>query len=73
MNPTTVNNIMQTLPFITNTTQQIQLTAYLYNITYSYAPYVWMLDPDNTLFIQPYLHGFVFNLYIFFWYNTMSC
>jgi len=72
VNLTVINNIMQTLPFITNTTQQIQLTAYLYNITYNYAPYVWMPDPDNTLFVQPYLHGFVFNLYIFFWYNTIS-
>ncbi|MEM0272824.1 MAG: ABC transporter substrate-binding protein, partial [Thermoprotei archaeon] len=72
VNLTTINNILQVLPFLTNTTEQIQLTAKLYNITYNYAPYVWMPDPDNTLFIQPYLHGFVFNLYVYFWYNTIS-
>jgi ABC-type transport system substrate-binding protein len=72
VNLTSINSVMETLPFTTNVTQQIQLTAYLYNITYNYAPYVWMPDPDDTLFVQPYLHGFVFNLYVYFWYNTMT-
>jgi peptide/nickel transport system substrate-binding protein len=71
VNLTQINHIVQTLPFITNQTQQIQLVEQVYNITYNYAPYVWLPTADNYLFIQPYVGGFVFNEYIFYYYNTL--
>jgi len=67
MNVTTVNSIMQTLPFLTNTTQQRQLVAEVYNITYNYAPYVWLPNPDTYFFVQPYLKGFVYTAFSYYY------
>ncbi|MEM0321080.1 MAG: ABC transporter substrate-binding protein [Thermoprotei archaeon] len=67
MNLTVVNNIMETLPFLTNITQQRQLVAQVYNITYNYAPYVWLPNPDTYFFVQPYLKGFVYTAFSYYY------
>ncbi|PSN90600.1 hypothetical protein B9Q03_06435 [Candidatus Marsarchaeota G2 archaeon OSP_D] len=71
MNLTSVNNIMATLPFLTNTTQQRQLVAEIYNITYNYAPYIWLPNPITYFFVQPYVQGFIYNPFTGYYYNTM--
>ncbi|MEM3794865.1 MAG: ABC transporter substrate-binding protein [Thermoprotei archaeon] len=71
MNLTVVNNIMATLPFLTNTTQQRQLVAEIYNITYNYAPYIWLPNPITYYFVQPYVQGFIYNPFTGYYYNTM--
>ena len=67
MNVSIVNTIMQTLPFLTNTTQQRQLVAEVYSITYNYAPYVWLPNPDTYFFVQPYLRGFVYTAFSYYY------
>jgi ABC-type transport system substrate-binding protein len=67
MNLTSVNNIMATLPFLTNITQQRQMVAEVYNITYNYAPYVWLPNPDTYFFVQPYLKGFVYTAFSYYY------
>jgi peptide/nickel transport system substrate-binding protein len=71
VNLSSVNQIMATLPFLTNQTQQVQLVKELYNITYNYAPYAWLPDPDLYLFVQPYVKGFTYNVFMGYWYNMM--
>jgi peptide/nickel transport system substrate-binding protein len=71
MNLTSVNNIMATLPFLTNITQQRQLVAEVYNITYNYAPYIWLPNPITYFFVQPYVQGFIYNPFTGYYYNTM--
>jgi peptide/nickel transport system substrate-binding protein len=71
MNVSRVNQILSTLPFLTNQTQQIQLIKEVYNITYWYAPGAWLPDPDLYFFIQPYVQGLIYNMFVAYWYNTI--
>jgi peptide/nickel transport system substrate-binding protein len=71
MNLSTVNQIVAYLPFVTNQTKQVQLVAKLYNITYDYAPDIWLPVPDLYYFIQPYVGGFTFNEIQGYYYNLM--
>jgi ABC-type transport system substrate-binding protein len=71
MNLTKVNQILGVLPFLTNVTEQIQLTAELYNITYWYAPYAWLPNSAFYYFVQPYVKGFVYNEFSGYYYNMM--
>jgi ABC-type transport system substrate-binding protein len=71
VNLSTINQIMNVLPFTTNQTQRLALTATLYNITYNYAPYIWLPDPYEYYFIQPYVHGLVGDPLFGYWYNTL--
>jgi len=70
MNLSSVNQIMNVLPFLTNTTEQIQLVKKVYNITYWYAPYAWLPDEDMYLFVQPYVAG-LYSQYNEYYYNTV--
>jgi len=70
MNLSSVNQIMNVLPFLTNTSEQIQLVKEVYNITYWYAPYVWLPDEDMYLFVQPYVAG-LYSQYNEYYYNTV--
>ncbi len=71
MNVSLVNKIMATLPFETNLTQQIQGVEEIYNITYNYAPMVWLVNINAYYFVQPYLKGFVYNFGNSYYYNLM--
>ena len=75
MNLTSINDILASLTFNTNQTQIVQGIAQIYNITYNYAPDIWIPNYDNYLLVQPYIHGMVYSPYttIFgqFWYNTL--
>ncbi|MEM0272669.1 MAG: ABC transporter substrate-binding protein [Thermoprotei archaeon] len=71
MNLSSVNQIMATLPFLTNQTQQIQLVKQIYNITYNYAPYIWLPNAYVYVFLQPYVKGFVYNALSGYRYNTI--
>jgi len=66
-----LQSMYNTLPFITNTTQQEEMVAKAYSIIYNCAPYVWLPVPDTYFFVQPYVHGFVYNPYVGYFYNMM--
>jgi len=72
MNISSVNQILSTLPFSTNTTFQIQQVKQLYNITYWYAPYVWLPFPATYLFAQPYVQGLIYNPFVGYSYNILT-
>ena len=69
-NNTVVNELTAEMPFITNETEQLQMLAEVYNITYWQAPYVWLPTPEYYYIIQPYLKGFVWT-FTWYWYNVM--
>ncbi|WP_148224702.1 ABC transporter substrate-binding protein [Vulcanisaeta moutnovskia] len=69
-NNTVVNNLTLTMPFVTNETEQLQMLAEVYNITYWQAPYIWLPWPINYLIVQPYVKGVVWTWDEYF-YNTM--
>ena len=75
MNVTQVNNLISSLAYETNQTAYIQGIAQIYNITYNYAPDIWLPTWDNYFLVQPYLHGFIYSPYSspsgMYWYNTM--
>ncbi|MEM3671267.1 MAG: ABC transporter substrate-binding protein [Thermoprotei archaeon] len=71
MNVTAINNILYQISFLTNSTQQVKELKYVYNYTYWYAPYAYMPDPDLYLFVQPYVHGLVYNTVYEYTYNTI--
>ncbi|MBB5254525.1 ABC transporter substrate-binding protein [Sulfurisphaera ohwakuensis] len=71
VNISTLQQIYQTLPFITNQTEQIQLVAKVYQIIYNEAPYAWLPFPDTYYLVQPYVQGFVYNPYVGYFYNMM--
>ncbi|PSN92838.1 hypothetical protein B9Q08_00535 [Candidatus Marsarchaeota G2 archaeon ECH_B_SAG-M15] len=71
VNLSSINQIMGVLPFTTNQTQRVELMSEVYNITYNYAPYVWLPDPYEYYFVQPYVHGLVGDPLFGYWYNTL--
>jgi ABC-type transport system substrate-binding protein len=75
MNLTQVNNLLNSLTYQTNQTTYMQGIAELYNITYNYAPYLWLPTYDNYFLVQPYVHGIVYSPYFTptgqYWFNTM--
>jgi len=75
MNLPQVSNLITSLAYQTNQTTYIQGIAELYNITYNYAPDIWLPTWDNYFLVQPYLHGLVYSPYSspsgMYWYNTM--
>ncbi|MEM3670794.1 MAG: ABC transporter substrate-binding protein [Thermoprotei archaeon] len=72
MNVSKINNILFNISYLTNPSQQLREAQYVYNYTYYYAPYAWMPNPDATYFVQPYVHGLVWNVvYTELIYDTM--
>ncbi|PVU74570.1 peptide ABC transporter permease [Sulfolobus sp. SCGC AB-777_G06] len=71
VNISTLQTMYQTLPFITNTTEQEQMVAQAYNIIYHEAPYVWLPFPNTYYFVQPYVQGFVYDPFVGYFYNMM--
>ncbi|WP_369611605.1 ABC transporter substrate-binding protein [Sulfurisphaera javensis] len=71
VNISTLQQMYQTLPFITNATEQEQLVAKAYQIIYNEAPYAWLPFPDTYYFVQPYVQGFTYNPYVGYFYNMM--
>lgn len=71
VNISTLQTMYETLPFITNTTEQEQLVAQVYNIISHEAPYVWLPVPNTYYFVQPYVQGFVYNPFVGYFYNMM--
>ena len=67
----TVGNLVETETFNPNTAQQLQADKELYNISAQEAYYVWLPFFDQVFWLQPYLQGFVFNLYNFYYYNLL--
>lgn len=47
------------------------MVAKAYSIIYNCAPYVWLPVSDTYLFVQPYVHGFVYNPFVGYFYNMM--
>ncbi len=75
MNVTEVNQLLNSLIFETNPTTYMHGIAQLYNITYNYAPYIWLPNYDNYVLLQPYVHGMVYSPYTTvagqYWFNTL--
>ncbi|MGA2626534.1 MAG: ABC transporter substrate-binding protein [Candidatus Bathyarchaeia archaeon] len=75
MNDTQATQILNSLTFETNQTTYIHGIAQLYNITYNYAPFIWLPNYDNYVLLQPYVHGMVYSPYTtpfgMYWYNTL--
>ena len=70
-NNTELQQMYQTLPFLTNQTEQVQMVAKAYKIIYDEAPYAWLPDPDTYIIVQPYVQGFVYNPFVGYFYNMM--
>jgi len=58
------------MPFVTNQTEQLQMLAEVYNITYHEAPYYWLPWPEYYMIVQPYLKGVTWT-WDYYYYNTM--
>ncbi len=71
VNVTMLQNSYQTLPFMTNTTQQTMELAKIYLFLYNYTPYIWIPMPYAYAFVQPYVKGLTFNPFIYYWYYNM--
>ena len=75
MNDSQVSTILNTLWYNTNSTQYINGIAQVYNDTYWYAPDIWLPAYDLYIFMQPYIHGFTYNLAVTpsvaYWYNML--
>lgn len=74
MNVTQASQLINSLVFQTDQTKYIQGIAQLYNITYNYAPFIWLPNYDNYVLLQPYVHGMVYSPFTTvlgqFYYNT---
>ncbi|BDB99567.1 ABC transporter substrate-binding protein [Saccharolobus caldissimus] len=73
-NNSELQQFYQTLPFITNTTEQAIIIGKIYNIIYNQAPYIWLPFQSSYYIIQPYVKGIVFtdvDGYLIYFYNTM--
>ena len=75
MNDTQATQILNSLVYETNQTTYIRGIAQLYNITYNYAPFIWLPNYENYVLLQPYVHGMVYSPYTtpfgMYWYNTL--
>lgn len=75
MNLTSVNQIINSLAYSTNQTARIQGIAQIYNITYNYAPIIWLPNFENYILKQPYVQGLIYSPYTTefgqYWYNTI--
>jgi hypothetical protein len=75
MNLTQVNQLLNSLTYETNQNIYMQGIAQLYNITYNYAPDIWLPVLENYLLVQPYLKGMVYCPFITpygqYWANTL--
>ncbi|ADB88610.1 ABC transporter substrate-binding protein [Saccharolobus islandicus] len=71
VNISTLQQIYENLPFLTNQTQQTLEVAKVYQILYQEAPYAWLPNPVVYYFVQPYVKGFVYNPFIGYYYNLM--
>ncbi|WP_338604252.1 ABC transporter substrate-binding protein [Sulfolobus tengchongensis] len=71
VNISTLQQMYQTLPFLTNQTEQTLEVAQIYKILYQEVPYVYLPNPVVYYFIQPYLKGFVYNSFVGYYYNLM--
>ncbi len=75
MNLTSVNTIINSLAYSTNMTARIQGIAQIYNITYGYAPIIWLPNPANYILKQPYVQGLIYSPYTTefgqYWFNTL--
>jgi ABC-type transport system substrate-binding protein len=70
-NNSALNSIYSWLPWTENTTKIEQGMKQVYAIVYQQAPYVWLPVGDTYMFVQPYLHGIVYNAYEGYFYNMM--
>ncbi|MEM3939184.1 MAG: ABC transporter substrate-binding protein [Saccharolobus sp.] len=71
VNISTLQQIYQTLPFLTNQTEQMLEVAKVYKILYQEVPYIYLPNPVVYYFVQPYVKGFVYNPFIGYYYNLM--
>jgi ABC-type transport system substrate-binding protein len=71
INNATVANLVETASFNPDPAAQLQAVKQLYNISASEAWYIWLPFPDQTFFIEPYVQGMQYNIYVSEWYNLL--
>ncbi len=71
VNNASINQIAATLPFTTNQTAYLQGIQQIYLDLYQIAAYAWYPIWENYFFLQPYVHGFTWNSYVGYYYNTL--
>jgi len=73
-NNSELQQMYNTLPFITNSHEQEELIGKAYQIIYNQSPYVWLPVPYSYYLIQSYVKGVIFSVadgYLIYFYNTM--
>jgi hypothetical protein len=71
VNNKTLQNLFSTLDFQSSAVQAHDMKE-IYNITYNLSAYIWLPMPNNVYFIQPYVHGFVDNAFVGYFYNLLT-
>ncbi len=71
VNNKTLQSLFSTLDF-QNSSVQIHDMKQIYNITYNLSAYIWLPMPNNVYFVQPYIHGFVDNAFVGYFYNLLT-
>ena len=66
----TLQNYFTHLDFENSTVQKKDMKI-IYNITNNLSADVWLPVPYVYYFVQPYVHGFVLNTYVGYFYNMM--
>jgi peptide/nickel transport system substrate-binding protein len=70
VNNSTLQHYFSNLDF-QNSTTQVKDMKVIYNITDNLSAYVWLPMPYTYYFVQPYVHGFVQNAFVGYFYNMM--
>jgi ABC-type transport system substrate-binding protein len=71
VNNKTLQSLFTTLDF-QNTSVQTHDMKEIYNITYNLSAYIWLPMPNNVYFVQPYVHGFIDNAFVGYFYNLLT-
>ena len=71
VNNKTLQNLFSTLDFQSSAVQAHDMKE-IYNITYNLSAYIWLPMPNNIYFVQPYVHGFVDNAFVGYFYNLLT-
>ena len=65
-----LQSIFSTLDF-ENVSAQEKAMYHVQNLTYDQYAYMWLPVPDDIYFVQPYVHNFVWNPFVEYFYNVM--
>ncbi|MCL5888476.1 MAG: ABC transporter substrate-binding protein [Candidatus Thermoplasmatota archaeon] len=70
-NNSTLQSLFSKLDFQSTAVQQNAMNQ-IYNITYNLSAYIWLPMPNSVFFVQPYVHNFIYNPYVGYFYNLLT-